>query len=330
MICNEKQIENDVCRFIVNSKDKQSLCRKRGEFLCKETLNYHLPLLSHSARELWIKCKRAYYLYKIRGISAKQDKIQSALKFGQMWDKFTENQYKGSDFNDLTMLATQLELTELEIARFNAIARAFEKLCLASSSSDPFTLQKKIIIPGEIVNVIGYVDRAYDDHFVETKMSARPQYYQEPFNISFQVGTYFIANPNWKYVIMEVTRTPTMTWDRTNDSIEVFEEKLYKDILKKAPMYFPGLKRKEYKFGKIFYRSEFPLDRIKETYEIIGQEILNASSYKDDKYFYQSFNCNSPFPCEYIPICKDGVISETLFNFRKKEEEENDTEPIRY
>jgi len=318
--CDKITIEDGdmECRFLINHDPP--LCSRRGEYLCIDTLSENLPNLSHSARMDWISCRRKYYLNKIKGIKSRQSKISSPLKFGTMWDKFIENQYGKS--HNLTDLAIKLDMTELEIARFNAVTHVYRKLKLADRNTNEFDLQKKIIIPGNGINIVGYVDRAYDDHFVEVKMSMRPQYYIEPFNIAFQVGTYFLSNPKWKYVVMEVTRTPTMTWDRENMDIGKYEEMLAKDIQKKAAMYFPGIKRKDCTYGKKFFRAEFPLDNIAKTYEHINKEITEAISLGEEA-FYQSFNCNSPYPCEFLPICKDNVISNTLFEMRNKPEKES-------
>jgi len=309
----------DVCRFRI--ENDPPLCRRRGEYLCMDAIQDNLPNLSHSAREMWVSCKRKYFLNKVKGIKAKQDKISLPLKNGTMWDKFIENQYGKS--HDLSQLAFKLDMTELEIARFNAITHVYKKLKLADRDTNTFELQKKIVIPGDGINIVGYVDRAYDDHFVEVKMSTRPQYYAEPFNIGFQVGIYFLSNPNWKYVVMEVARTPTMTWDRENMDLGKYEEVLAKEIYKKAPMYFPGLKRKDCTYGKKYFRSEFPLDNIAKTYERVNDEIKEAAR-KGEDWFYQSFNCSSPYPCDFLPICKDNVISNVLFEMRKKPEEEGE------
>jgi hypothetical protein len=236
-----------------------------------------------------------------------------------MWDKFMENKYGKS--HDLSKLSNVLDLSELEVARFNAICAAYNKLQLGRKDEgiSP-VLQKKIIIPGVNCNIVGYLDRAYEDHFVEIKMSGRPAYYQDPFNIAFQVGTYFLANPRWAWVDMEVTRTPTMTWERDNETLDDYETRLYKDIIKRAPMYFPGIKRKECSFGRRFFRQEFPLEEIKSTYEYIESEILDASRDPSGSKFYKSFQCSSPYPCDFLPICRDGVVSTTLFTTRTKPE----------
>jgi hypothetical protein len=319
--CDAKQIEGGVCRFLIQHEDT-TLCRRRGEFLCRETLNRNLPNLSHTARETWVRCKQKYYLDKVRGIKAKPSKISTPLKFGTMWDKFQENKYGKS--HDLTALSNKLDLSELEVARFNAICSGFNRLKLTDKDTAGCEIQKKIIVPGKNCNIIGYVDRAYEDHFVEVKFSGRPQHYLDPFNVAFQVGTYFLANPKWQYVIMQVTRTPTLTWNREEETIEEYEDRLRKDIQKRGPMYFPGLNRKECTFGKKFYRSEFPLEEIKATYEQVEDEILQASLDPTGKMFYKSFQCDSPFPCDFLPICKDGVISKTLFSTRTKPEEDID------
>jgi hypothetical protein len=321
-VCDAKQTEGGVCRFLIPPTDGKdaSLCRRRGEFICRETLDRNLPNLSHTARESWVRCKQKYYLEKVRGLKAKVDKISTPLKFGTMWDKFQENNYGRS--HDLSRLANILDLSELEVARFNAICSSFKKLQLARRTDELYDLQTKIVIPGRNCNIVGYLDRSYEDHFVEIKMSAKPQYYQDPFNIAFQVGTYFLANPRWQYVIMEVTRTPTLTWERDHETIEEYEVRLHKDIIKRAPMYFPGINRKQCTYGKKFYRSEFPLDEIKKTYEYVESEILGASRDCSGVLFYKSFQCTTPFPCDFLPICRDGVISKTLFTTRSKPEED--------
>jgi hypothetical protein len=311
-VCESKVIEDGNCRFKIDGSPP--MCRRRGEFLCVEELDKNLPNLSHSTRCVWVKCHHAYYLNKVRGINARKEKMSPPGKYGTMWDKFQENKYGRS--HDLTQLAGQLGMTDLEIARFNALTSVFNKLKLATRNIEGYVLQKKILMPSDGYNVVGYLDRAYDDHFVEVKISVRPDYYLDPFNISYQVGTYFLANPQWKYVIMEVARIPGLKWDSDNENLSQYEARLTKDIMKRAPMYFPGLKRKECSYGRTFFRSEFPLDEIKRTYEIVGQEIKDAVNSGDRSTFYKSFNCSSPYPCEYLPICQNGIVSNTLFKMR--------------
>jgi hypothetical protein len=49
---------------------------------------------------------------------------------------------------------------------------------------------------------------------VETKLSARPEFYQQRENIAYQLGTYFLANDEWDYAIVEITRTPSSKVER--------------------------------------------------------------------------------------------------------------------
>jgi hypothetical protein len=178
--------------------------------------------------------------------------------------------------------------------------------------------QHKIYTPIGTTNILGYVDRAYDNHIIETKFSARPDFYQQKENVAYQLGTYFIANEAWEYATVEITRVPDLRTGKgkfSDESPEQFEERIYSDIVSRPAHYFPGWDRKTRTFGVKFWRTEFDLEEIFRTYVHVLREIQEAA--KTGAWWRNNLACHVPTPCPFLPIKRTGVVSEEIYERRK-------------
>lgn len=174
------------------------------------------------------------------------------------------------------------------------------------------------------LKISGFFDRKYTNYFVENKLSGRPEFYLDPFFISSQIGTYFLADPNLEYCIMEVVQMPQQkvlkgTTKRAEETPEQLYERVYGEILSRPSKYFIGYNRETKRYGKKYFRTEFDLEGIKQRYQQIILEILLAqwtgNFYKNEKV------CNNILPgieCGMKKICENGNVSESIYKIRGK------------
>jgi len=283
-----------------DEKGQPGYCKLPTQFRCIEAVKKYCPKLSVSAVNTWIQCRQAYYYSNVVGLQLKPEHLSEPLLAGKAWDNFLQ----GKPLPEA--------LPETAAARVNALISAYKKLGI-NQQPDP-TYQEEIAweFGGAVVH--GYTDRSYDDHIVESKLSSRPDFYHQLYNIHFQVGTYFLANPRWQHVIMEVTRYPS-TRRKEDEPYEDYLERVRKDIIKRPSFYFIGLNRLTMQFGKKFYRSEFDFNGIQHIYQTVSKEIPRAL--REDAIYQNTASCYSPFPCGYLPIRKSGVVSEELYTIRQ-------------
>lgn len=288
------------------------LCDCSDKFVCDEALKSKLPKLSHSAVNVWMRCKMEYYYSQILGISAKENALPIPMKMGKVWDKFMENDPN----TDYTSMCERLGLDDRDKAKLSALMAAFEDIGIERVKGIP-QLQVKSIISNH--TVIGYIDNGLTDGFEEFKLSTNPKYYQIMGKIYHQCGTYFMADPSFEYVDMKITQVPllrTGSGQYAEETPEQFRDRIYYDILSRPAYYFIGYDLNTKKWGKRFYRNEFPLEYLEKQYRWVFQEIRDTidrgSWYRNDH------SCEDPYLCMYSDICKTGVMSNVIYEYRNK------------
>jgi hypothetical protein len=166
------------------------------------------------------------------------------------------------------------------------------------------------------VYIKGFYDRKYPTFFEEDKLSSRPDHYLDTYFIHSQCGTYFLADPSLEYCTMKVVRVPDLksTGKNKDEDDEAYYRRCYEDVISRPSHYFIGYDRAKHTYGRKFYRSEFNLDEIRNRYEIAAIEIQQARDwqregldgyYRDDKACQQIWG-----PCDLLPICRTGGLSE--------------------
>ncbi|OPZ47666.1 MAG: PD-(D/E)XK nuclease superfamily protein [Bacteroidetes bacterium ADurb.BinA104] len=307
--------KNTPClHYIPLEEGVAGLCDLSEKFLCDEALKSKLPKLSHSAVNVWMRCKMEYYYSQILGISARESLLPIPMKIGKVWDKFMENDPN----TDYKALCDRLEIEPRERAKLQALMRAFEDIGIERVKGIP-QLQVRAIIDNHTVH--GYIDNGLSDGFEEFKLSSNPVYYQKIGKIYHQCGTYFLADPSFEYVDMKITQVPllrTGSGQYAEESIEDFQSRIYYDILSRPAHYFIGYDMNTRKWGKRYYRHEFPLEYIEKQYRWVFQEIRDTidrgSWYRNDH------SCDDPYTCMYQALCRTGVMSNTIYEYRDKEE----------
>jgi len=169
------------------------------------------------------------------------------------------------------------------------------------------------------LSVSGFYDRKYPTYFAEDKLSNRPNFFLDPFYIQSQNSTYFLADPDLEYCVMEVVQFPQQReLKKKEESPEELSKRVYDNILSHPPDYFIGWDNKKRKYGVKFHRGEFDLDATMERYK---QVVIEIQAARWSNGFYKNFRtCGNMFnnPCEMRTICKNGNISEEMYKIRGK------------
>ncbi len=326
------------CRYYIKvTKDEQvsedqwfpysiGFCSCNDQFLCIEDIPARVPRLSHSSVSDFMDCRRLYYLKHIRGIEKIPARLGDALKMGVLWDAVVQMMIGELKPSDITDLVDKYEMDEKDVvAKVRGVYKAFKELDV---KIDPFgKTQPRFMLPlhypytGTDFLITGVYDRLYDKHFVETKFSRNVEFYTSLYSIAPQVGTYFLANPNMEYCIMEVVRTPDLKSTRSHEgeSDKDLEDRIRADVVARPAWYFKGWDAATKTFGVKFYRSEFNLKEIEDRYAACYYEIADCAH--RDAFYKNHKRCLRPWKCEFIDICQFDNMSETQFRIKKKPKE---------
>ena len=139
----------------------------------------------------------------------------------------------------------------------------------------------------------------------------KPNFPKKRENLTYQLGTYFMGNEAWEYADVEITRVPALK-PKSDESAEVYEERVYGDVLSRPAYYFQGWDRKTRTYGVRFWRSEFDLDEIFRTYVYVLEEI--KTTIRRGNWYPNNLACHVPTPCQFLPIKKSGVVSPEIYN----------------
>jgi hypothetical protein len=266
-----------------------------------------LPSISYSGLTDFIHCKLRYKHRVVDGLQVRHQYLPEPLKLGRAWDAIIQYLHNGTDHQSLI---TSLQLTEGQQAKINALTRAYQDLKIPINKDGLLGCQYQIHVAAGQEQIVGYADRAYNDHIIESKLSGRPDYYKQRENLTYQLGTYFMGNEAWQYVDVEITRVPYLKL-KSNESPATYEERVYGDILSRPGHYFIGWDRKTRTYGVRFWRSEFNLDEIFSTYVYVLQELKDTL--KRESWYPNYLACHVPTPCQYLSIKRSGVVSDEIF-----------------
>jgi len=303
-----------------------------GHFLCTLGENEETQTrggamhLSHSSRETFIRCRQAFYLSRIKHISIRNSMLPLPVKLGAIWDKYIESRYLGVKFMDKfwSMIDEYGIESDMDVAKIYALIQAHRTLEMEPQyETDDGGIfrgcQHKFEIPGEIP-IIGYIDRAYSNFIVETKLTARPDFYFQIHNITSQIGTYFLSSPEYKYAVIESARVPglrTGAGKYSDESPDAYRDRIISEIISKPSYYFLGFNRDTRTFGKKFWRGEVDLDELAQDYVYVNKEIQRALEDGDGAFYKNRKACYVPGPCFYLNICDTGVCSESIYEVKE-------------
>ncbi len=324
---NKEDPDKKCVHYIRNQDDINNpcgLCKLSDKFLCVMDLPKYLPKMSYSSKLTFMRCHYAYFLYKICGITPKEK--STPLKLGTVWDKFKELVYGGQPeyfLDNFDNICDDVGLMDaFDRSKIFAMCKAYVNLGINCVDNTFECSQKHFEYIEELTVVHGYIDASFKNYFVEDKCTKDPTRYFNIFSIQNQVGTYFMSNPNYEYCVIKAVKVPELrpgkeTKKKKAESPDEYLERVYGHIFSNPNMYFPGYNKLRASYGKRFYRSEFDLKAIEQDYIHIGKLLKFCV---DHGHFVQNnpAGCNSPWPCDYLPVCKTGgVVSDILFNVKQ-------------
>lgn len=325
------------CQYYEEAENEleNGFCSLPDFYRCLATTKKVIPL-SYSSVSDFLTCHHLYYLKAIRGVRTKDEAVSSPLKMGTLWDKVLQKYLGGKIYDDAGQETTipdiinTYQIDPMDVAKVKGIYRAYKDLEITVEPG--YDLQAKIdlVIPFDKVwgdrtpvelLVTGYYDRKYPTSFVENKFSSRPDNYFDTYFLQSQIGTYFLADPELEYCIMEVVRVPDLkhTGRFKDEGPEDYQERIYQDVISRPSFYFPGWNFATRRYGKKYYRNEFNMEDLRSRYLHIFREIFDARVmdgwYRDDR------ACNNILPgisCDMLSCCRNGVMSENVYQIRKK------------
>ena len=331
LVCPRRMNNDDgTCKHHMPATEEEpGFCKLPSQFQCIDMIAARSPRLSHSSVLDWIKCRKLFYLKAIRGVQKRPEAMGKALKMGALWDVCQGKMYGRHGNEEIYKVIDEYQIEEMEVSIVRAMVKAANKLGLAKPD-DECQLQERFVFkttfekiypwntePGFDFLVTGVYDRLYGDYFAENKFTSRPDNYLDVFNLTSQVGTYFLSNSALKYCIMEVVRAPSLR-AKEDEEPEQFGARLYEDVMKRPGFYFIGYKNGAY--GKKFFRNEFNLENLALRYKNIAFEVMDAAA--RDAFYGNETACTTPWECDMLEICKSGVVSDTLYRYRDKVSEE--------
>ena len=324
MNCKERiKSDKGPCKHYIkpDKPNTAGYCLLPDKYRCTEALKRYPFHLSHSTRMDWASCKMKVYYRQIMGLQCKEEHLPQPILLGREWDEMQKYliECKTSGIKDMVLEnLKKIGTKHVLAAKLHALCRAYIELEIRNSEQQA-EYQKLIKIGLDNSETIGYIDRSYSVYFVETKLTGKPDFYRNLHSITSQVGTYFLSSPDYKHCIMEITRLPGTRTGKgkfKQESPEAFEERVFQDIVSRPSHYFIGFDRKKRTFGVKFWRNEFDLDKLKKTYVNIEREV-NDTILNDS--WYENYNaCHVPGQCFYYPICSTGVVSDEIYEIRKK------------
>lgn len=337
--------KNDLCiNYIEAEPGTPGNCKLPAYFLCIDDLHHILPTISVSSRKNFIRCRQLWYFNYIKGIKVKQTKMSESIKLGSLFGYFIQSRYtKGNIIPETPKmgedkvfankpfkkvfwdLCNHYQLDEYSAHKLYAICKASAVLKLNFYKDGFVGIEKEFHVYDPNAIIHGFIDVAYEDHFIEVKFGKNPDYYHKIHNMVLQLSTYFMSNEDYEYCIVQAVKVPQLKQKRETLQVpageppEAYGKRMYEAIISKPSEYFPGYNRETGMFGKKFFRSEFPLEQQQKDFIKINKDIATAIS---DDSFYQSHMCFSPGPCDFLPICDHGAMSDEIFEHKNKPEED--------
>lgn len=316
------------CEFKTNIKKKtcdsymgDSMCSKRNMFRCTEYIEKFEPTLSHSGIMNFIRCRQLFYYNNIQGIQLKDSEYSDPLRIGIAVDDYVTGQLLTGDISD-GQLTVKTEIEFPWQAKAIAIMRAFAKLVDCKQLNSSYSGQKGFDVNKDgYPNIRGFIDlhAKSGKSFIELKTGKSPEYYTNLFYIKYKLATYFMSNDKYKSGRVWAIRVPQLkrTGKFKNESLSEYSNRCYRDMIARAPYYFPGYNRKTRNFGVKFGRFEIDIDEMWEYYRMVADNIKLCI--KRDLWMQNGGGCLYPFSCDYLDICKNnGSISEDVYTFREK------------
>jgi len=269
----------------------------------------------------FIRCPRLFYYNNIQGIQLKESEYSDPLRIGIAVDTYiTQFLLTGEITENALPLNSEIEYPWQ--AKAIAIMTAFTALVNVKKLNSLYSGQLKFQIQNDgFPQIRGFIDlySKSGTNFIELKTGKSPEYYTNLFYIKYKLATYFMSSHKYKSGTVWAIRVPQLkrTGKFKNEDLPSYSKRCYRDMIARAPYYFPGYNSKTKNFGVKFGRAEIDIDEMWKNFRFIADAIKICI--KNDIWMQNGGGCLYPFECDYLQICKNnGVVSEDVYTFREK------------
>lgn len=305
----------------------KGLCKHPSFFRCIEFIRSNEPSLSYSSMQTFI-CPRKFWFHYIVGYEAIEKPLP--MRLGGLCSKVLDKLHskklnlgkvKISDliFEELKEWGVDVNgYYPYQVEALLSVLQAYvdmDKHAEKGSTQQHFTWREE-----GLPEVNGYCDNIQYEGYIgwEYKYTQKPDAYTR-FTLQDQLSTYFLGFPKIQRFTVRTFLNPIGTIKLSkNESISIYRDRVFQDVLVRPRHYFQD---------QSYFRSEFDLEAHKIKLRCIANDILryiefgggHMLSFRQVNTPYTCFlqsEAGSPSPCEYLPICETGVISETLFKRR--------------
>jgi hypothetical protein len=294
-----------------------------------------IPTISPSQYTSFVHCRQAWYFGYLAdcsriwpdknyggmyGIQLKPKHLPLPIKLGAIWDRFQNAWYAGERFKPANLMSycDYYDLGDYDVCKLSALCKAWYKMDWDIDREGAIT-QSEFHVPSLGFIFHGILDVLYLDYIVENKLSGSPRRFESIFNFHDQAAVYLLAHPDASHLIIRAVQIPMLRPKREEPSME-FRDRVYSDIISRPSHYFIGFDRKAGTFGIKFWRSEFDIDGLVADFEHVHADMERCRA--DKSLCYQDkLSCYVPAQCMYLPICRDGGVSDELYEPRQNRKE---------
>lgn len=322
----KKSVKTNQCiHFIPDGS--AGFCKIPTRFRCPLTIQSNIFRMSHSTIQDFLRCKCYFWLKHIQGIQVKPYMKSLPLKRGGLWDKLQDLFYGFCEVDDIENYIEEVRIPPMEVARIKGVYKAFVEYVEPDrqnliGTQQHFQYEHYDSYNGDIL-LHGYYDRLYKTWFAECKFTGSPQFYENPFFLASQLGTYFLANEDLKEANLEVVKVPDQKPYKQgksrlrDETVDEFKKRIYDDVSSRPSFYFKGYNRKSKTYGWKFSRNLFDLKAIKNRYSWVIREIKECG--RRGTWYIEETGCNLySTNCDYLEICEtahDGHMQVDLEKF---------------
>jgi len=304
--CEDIDPTENLCNHLIEG----GFCTLPDKFRCEEWLKSNSVSLSFSAIRSFAQCHRRFYWAYIEGLERIDKPIRMLM--GEIASKCLRDihEFKGDQLSTILAEYQGDEEVTKELAALMGSFLAYREMYSDIKGKAEYEFKWK----EDELTVHGFVDLAnkfLDDglpyHGWEFKYTNRPGNYSK-FNLSSQLGTYFLGVPTLKVITVRLIQVPELR-PAKDETMDEYSERVYQDVKRRPKHYINDTK---------YWREEFNYEEIKFRIKRIVKDIKNYAKLGMKSYYQNEMACFWPSQCDYYNICESGVVSESLYKRRDK------------
>ena len=327
MECDQRTAPAPGCKYY----SKGGLCRLPYMFRCIEYVYSHEAPLSYSSMRDFCQCKRKYYHSTIQGLIMKPEQTPIRMLMGSIWSEVLDEIHKKESVNNsvkdrIAMVLAKYKTNYVfktdtgkqipkELAAIQALSDYYGQSDYAEVKGTP-QAEFRWILP-DYPEVHGYIDllvKLSSDApcwAYEFKYSQQPDNMLNRFVMSDQLTTYFLGYDNLQRITVRAFQVPMLEPGR-DKNMDSYTKRVYNDIVSRP---------KHYIKESTFWRSEFrdDMEMVKVKANLINEDIHRTPHLFSEgglgvgAWIQNKLSCFVPSPCQYLPICENGNISDDIY-----------------